>query len=162
MTETKQKAIEKAKENFIDDLHRICDWIQHECNDLRDEEFEDEYDFLLRKALVLADFIRLLPLDSDHCPFCIENDITNSNGELVTTCRKCEYADTHDACRSETSIYMVLMNALKLVWQVLIKLYAVEKPKREDLSSIRILVEKIHDQLTYWRYRDLLTKKGKD
>ena len=158
----KEKALQDSKENFVNALYRICDWIQDECDRLKDKEFEDEYSFLFYKAFVLFRLLAQLPLGSKHCPFCMVNaTYDDSNYMLFPDCSKCTYAATHGVCRDRNSIYKLLSNSIGLVRKILGHFYAAEKPEREDVVSVLNLVNKINDQLTYWRYHDLLTKKEK-
>ena len=162
MVETKQRAIDEAKENFVADLSRMCYWIKMECDYLKGREFKDEYKFLCYKAFVLNSLLMRLPLGLDHCPFCIENFVYDDIGDRLPDCSKCIYATTHEACQDDKSIYKILSNSKKLVRWVLSYLYAAKEPTHDDISQIIGLVDKIRSQLEYWEYRNLLIKKGKD
>lgn len=162
MAETKQRAIDEAKENFVADLNRMCYWIKRECDYLKGMEFKDEYKFLRYKAFVLNGLLIRLPLGLDHCPFCIDNLTYDDIGDRLPDCSKCSYATTHEACQDDKSIYKILSNSRKLVRWVLSYLYAAKEPTHDDISQIIYLVDKIREQLEYWEYRNLLIKKEKD
>ena len=159
MSKPSRQAIEKAKKNFISGLQDISSWLQNECARLKKEEFEDGYDFLFRKAGILADLCTMFPFAPGHCPFCIEN---NMGYGIVNMCVWCSYAATHGECGDRESIYRVLILTNKLFRQTMVALYATEKPKKEDITRIVHLVEKLRDLLDYWKYHDILAKKGKD
>ena len=162
MVATKQAAIEEAKENFVDDLNRICDWLRDVCDDLKDKKFNDEYNFLYYKAFVLSGLLMRLPLGLDHCPFCIENLTYDDIGDRLPDCSKCTYVTTHESCQDAKSIYKILSNSIKLVRWILSNLYAAKEPSQDDISQIIGLVDKIRSQLEHWEYRKLLVKKGRD
>ena len=152
----KQEAIEEAKNNVLIKLKSLQALTQEWHSDLMERTYDDYYEFLYWKAIFTACLLHELPFGIKHCPFCIE-----TIEFLAPDCSKCSYATTHDKCTKEISIYKILDNALTLVEKILLSLYAVEKPKQEDINKVCFLVDKVRDQLTYWKYRNLLAKKGK-
>jgi len=106
-------ALERAKANMkkweAKYTQRISELVK------RIESAENIDEFMNAKKALLLHLIDELPLNHEHCPFCLAHEIET----LSFDCDSCEYAHEHGCCYNADSTYGKIHNAkLKLISRI--------------------------------------------